>query len=138
MGYAKPTAARLIDQRARRRATQALLRAHHDEFQMLLMAERARATEEAERLVSARPPTAHQHAASEPPRLMSGRYKPGQNATDRIDVARCRRCHEHHDAGHICQNCGLDERSADALANEYDDDDLRAEIRRDLAEAAWA
>jgi hypothetical protein len=104
MGYAKPTAARLIDQRARRRATQTLIQVHRDEFQRLYNLHRAEAEQEAEHLATA--PDAIEHYRSEPVRLMPGRRMPDQTAGDRIDVARCAHCVTHHDRGHVCTNCG--------------------------------
>lgn len=127
MSYAKPTAARLIDQRARRRATQALLRAHHDEFRMLFMAERAKAEEEAGRLASARRTQSVQAHSGEPPRLMSGRYKPGQESTDRIDVARCPHCVSHHDRGHVCTRCGAVPNVAVVVPDDGEIDEIAVE-----------
>lgn len=50
MGRARQTAARLIDQRARRRATQALIDLHRDEFRDLYEWHRRNATDEAQTL----------------------------------------------------------------------------------------
>jgi hypothetical protein len=103
MGYAKPTAARLVDQRARRRATQALIDIHRDEFRELYQWHRRNAASEAQTLAVKASET---HPTTEPPRLMSGARKPGQDAVDRIDVARCPHCVKHHDRGHVCAKCG--------------------------------
>jgi hypothetical protein len=104
MGYAKPTAARLIDQRARRRATQTLIEIHRDEFQRLYDLHRAEAEQEAEHLATA--PEAVEHYRSEPVRLKPGARLAGQKVGDRIDVARCAHCVKHHDRNHVCPKCG--------------------------------
>lgn len=104
MGYAKSTAARLIDQRARRRATQTLIEIHRDEYTRLYAMHRAAAEQEAEHLAAK---AAEIHPTGEPPRLMTGARKPGQDVADRIDVARCPHCIRHHDRGHRCPKCGL-------------------------------
>lgn len=107
MTYAKPTEARLIDQRARRRATQALIEKYRDEFGTLY--EMHRRAAEVEAGVLAEVSSEHResrHATPEPPRLMPGRRLPGEDATDRIDVARCPHCVKHHDRGHVCTKCG--------------------------------
>ena len=103
MGYAKPTEARLIDQRARRRATQALIERHRDEFDTFYEMHRRAAEVEAGTLAEK---AAEKHPTTEPPRLMPGARKPGQDVTERIAVARCRHCIRHHDKGHRCSNCG--------------------------------
>ena len=108
MAYAKPTQARLIDQRARRRATQALIDLHREEYRDLYERHRREATAEAASLTIAaiKEHPSSTHEPTEPPRLMTGRRKPGQGATERIDVARCWRCVRHHDVGHVCASCG--------------------------------
>jgi hypothetical protein len=110
MGRAKQSAARLIDQRARRRATQALIDMHREEFRDLYQFHRMNAATEARVIAEAATRVSNAetkfHPSGEPPRLMSGRYKPGQDATDRIDVARCPHCVKHHDRGHVCTKCG--------------------------------
>lgn len=104
MGYAKPTQARLIDQRARRRATQDLIAENPERWKQLYEQHRQYATEEAEQLALAVTP--NEHAPKEPPRLMPGARKLGESAIDRIDVARCPFCVKHHDRGHRCSSCG--------------------------------
>lgn len=103
MGYAKPTQARLIDQRARRRATQALIEKHREDFTALYEQHRRAAESEAAALTEC---AATVHPSSEPPRLMTGARKAGQEAVDRIDVARCPHCVKHHDRNHVCTHCG--------------------------------
>lgn len=97
MGHAKQTQARLIDQRARRRATQKLVEMHQDEYDLLLVRYRTEATQEAARLGT-------HHA--QPARLMPGRRLENQDVIERIDVARCPDCVSYHDAGHTCARCG--------------------------------
>ena len=109
MGYAKPTQARLIDQRARRRATQDLIEAHREEFDRLYWQHRHAASDEADALAAKAaeaPRPDHEPHADEPPRLMPGARKPGETPMDRLDVARCPHCIRHHDRGHVCKSCG--------------------------------
>ena len=115
MGRAAQTLARLIDQRARRRATSELIARHQDEWDSLYARQRTFAEEEARQLEEA---AAAKHSSlgdlekvlddkpAEPPRLMPGRRLPQQTALDRIDVARCPSCVAHHDRGHRCRACG--------------------------------
>jgi hypothetical protein len=114
MGRAAQTLARLIDQRARRRATSELIARHPDEWASLYARQRSFAEEEARQLAAA---AAEQHSSLDdlekvldgpvdPPRLMSGRRLPEQTVIDRIDVARCPSCIAHHDRGHRCRACG--------------------------------
>lgn len=119
MGYAKPTLPRLVDQRARRRATQELMKRHRAEFDGLLAQFRLEAAAEAEELArvaaanrAQRPSPSEHHAstpepvADDPPRLMPGARLAGQSALDRIDVARCSVCAKSHDRNHVCTKCG--------------------------------
>jgi hypothetical protein len=124
VGYAKPTAARLIDQRARRRATQALIDLHRDEFRDLYEWHRRNATTEARVLATK---AAETHPSTEPPRLMTGARKPGQDVTERIDVARCPHCVRHHDSGHVCANCGAVPSTVAALPDDGDVDEIAVE-----------
>lgn len=42
-------------------------------------------------------------------RLKTGPKRREQtDVVERLDVARCPKCHTHHDAGHLCPNCGTD------------------------------
>lgn len=125
MGYAKPTASRLIDQRARRRAQQQLIENHRQEFRDLYEWHRRNAATEADLLASKASESPHQIAG--PPRLMTGARKPGQDVTDRIDVARCPHCVRHHDAGHVCANCGAVPHTAAALPDDGDIDEIAVE-----------
>jgi len=103
---AKQSVSRLVDQRARRRATQALIEMHRDEFRDLYQWHRMQAVTEARTIAEAATQKQSFHPSSEPPRLMPGRRLPGQEVVDRIDVARCPHCIKHHDRGHVCAKCG--------------------------------
>ena len=89
----KATRARVISRRARQRATALLLEEYADRFEALLDQERRVAEVEYEML-------------GEAVVLKPGPRRPGQALTERIDVARCRRCHTNHDRGHSCPSCG--------------------------------
>lgn len=102
MSAAKQTLARLVDQRARRRAAQLLIEAHRDEYQTLYTQAHHLALAEAQALAAKAPET----PTPEPPRLMTGRRKADEDVMDRIDVARCPHCIGHHDRGHACTHCG--------------------------------
>ena len=130
----KPTEARTIRNRARHRAKARLIDEFRDRYDALLEEEIYAAEREFATLAA----LGDYDDPTEPVRLRPGQRRAGQDPLDRIDVARCRRCHAHHDASHVCQNCGLDERASDALENERDDDDLREDFRRDQCEAKWA
>lgn len=101
----QPTQARMLRNRARNRASAALIHAHADEFARLFADELQRAEAEHQRLVA-------QAAADGRPDAAVARLKPGpkrQDETDtvqRLDVARCPSCHTHHDDKHVCPNCG--------------------------------
>lgn len=111
MGKAAQTQARLIDQRARRRADQALKNNHRQEWDRLYYAFVAEAEAEAVQIAAAAPAPTHVHtdvpsAPPEPPRLKPGARLAGQSVIDRIDVARCNVCVKYHDRGHRCAQCG--------------------------------
>lgn len=103
MASAKQTQARLIDQRARRRATQALIEKHPEEYYELLQEALREARSEASQLQVT---VTRAHGHEMPARIMPGRRLAGQTAVDRIDVARCPECVSYHDAGHTCGRCG--------------------------------
>ena len=124
MGYAKPTAARLIDQRARRRAQQQLIANHRDEFRDLYEWHLRNATSEAQMLATK---ASEIHPTTEPPRLMTGARKPGQDVADRIDVARCPHCVRHHDRGHVCAKCGAVPETAVAIEDDGNIDEIAVE-----------
>lgn len=132
----KPTTARMVRNRARQRARAELVVRHQQEFDDLYEVEYELAMAEARALAAL--PEAQEHYAGEPPRLRTGARQVGQSALDRLDVARCSRCSTNHDRSHVCPNCGLDEKGADMLANQREDDELRADHRHDLTEAVWA
>ena len=100
-----PTETRTIAQRARNRASQALIERHRDEFEELRVLHLAQAKEELEQLRAA---AAQKRADDiELPRLKPGpKRHTDSNVIDRLDVARCPHCHEHHDRGHQCPACG--------------------------------
>lgn len=100
-----PTEARIIRQRARHRATARLLEEHRDEFTRLLEEETVKARTEHARLAEKAAATGNDDAAIA--RLRPGqKRRTEQDAADRLDVARCRSCHTHHDAEHECPSCG--------------------------------
>lgn len=116
---AQQTTARLVDQRARRRATQLLIDLHKAEWTQLLAQERAFAEAEVAEIERAAAATGHE--VTEPVRLKPGARLPGQAAVDRIDVARCPLCVASHDRGHTCPSCGtppLDLVQSTSLARE--------------------
>lgn len=100
-----PTEARIVRNRARSRATAALVKAHQAEFDRIMATELEKAQVEHARLRAA---AAGQHDAE------IARLKPGPKRSDetdvvqRLDVARCTSCHTHHDALHECPNCGTE------------------------------
>ena len=101
----KPTGTKINRMRARHRAVADLISFHEEEFEALLAIRLAEATEEAAALEET--PAAKKHyGGKEPPRLRPGPRMAGETAGDRIDVARCPHCIRHHDAGHVCANCG--------------------------------
>lgn len=107
MGRAAQTQARLVDQRARGRATQALITNHRAEYDQLYEAYKAEAEAEVAALqVAAATAGAHDHGTPQPVRLKPGRRKAHEDVVDRIDVARCTVCVLFHDRGHRCPSCG--------------------------------
>lgn len=101
----QPTQARMLRNRARKRANAILAERHRAEFLQLLEAETEKAWAEHEQLEAAAAARGQHDAAV-------ARLKPGpkrQDETDvtqRLDVARCPTCHTHHDSAHVCPNCG--------------------------------
>lgn len=99
----QPTQTRMLRNRARNRASAALVKAHPDEFERLYAIEFQKAEVEHQRLVT---------AAAGRPDADVARLKPGpkrsdeDDVTQRLDVARCPSCHTHHDDKHVCPNCG--------------------------------
>lgn len=106
MGKAAQTEARLVDQRARRRATQALINNHKQEYEDLLTAFKVEAIAELDMLPAPQVSEHHPTRPPQPVRLKSGPRLEGQQAVDRIDVARCPHCISYHDRGHRCERCG--------------------------------
>lgn len=125
--------AKVVSRRARQRATARLLQEYPERFAELLEQERRVAATEFHMLTELAVSQGQKRAVLKP-----GPRRPGQEVGHRLDVASCRRCHTHHDAGHVCPNCGAGPEEADLLANELDDDLLRADISRDLKEGTWA
>lgn len=97
----------LIDQRARRRATQVLIERHEHEFRVLYELYREDAEAEMAVLEAKAAEGERSHTPAHPPRLMPGRRQPGQTVLDRLDVARCPECVNYHDSGHDCPRCGM-------------------------------
>lgn len=100
MGHARQTKARLIDQRARRRASQELKRRYPEEWEHLYETYRTEAEEEMDRLEEEHP------ELDDAPRLKTGRRKDGQSVEDRLDTNRCDQCVRYHVRGHRCHSCG--------------------------------
>lgn len=101
MGRARQTRARLIDQRARRRASQELKRRYPEEWEHLYETYRAEAEEEMSRAEEEHP------ELDDAPRLKTGRRKHGQSPLDRVDTTpRCEQCIRYHVKGHKCHACG--------------------------------
>ena len=97
------TPEKLLNSRARTRATAELLRLHPNEFQALLDKHRKLVQAEADRLA------ASPDAARFPDgvvRLTPGPRMSHETVEDRIDVGRCPHCIGYHDRGHACENCG--------------------------------
>jgi hypothetical protein len=116
MSRAAQTEARLVDQRARGRATQALINNHRDEYEQLLIAFKAQAIEELELLPAPEVDEHHPTRGAQPVRLKTGPRKEGETASDRVDVGTCRFCITYHDAGHRCERCGARPKLAFAAA----------------------
>jgi hypothetical protein len=95
------TPARVIRNRARHRATALLLEEYQTRFQVLLTQEQRVATNEAAMLLAM-----GDGAVDNVVLLRPGMRLEGQTPGERIDVARCKRCHTNHDAGHVCPRCG--------------------------------
>ena len=100
MGSARQTKARLIDQRARRRASQELKRRYPEEWEHLYETYLIEAEEEMDRLEEEHP------ELNDVPRLKTGRRKQGETPEDRVDTNRCEACVSYHERGHHCHNCG--------------------------------
>lgn len=99
------TPARMVEGRARGRAYRRLAKAHPEEFDRLFAEETAAAIAEHERVQAAA--AARGQADAPVARLRSGpKRREETDAVQRLDVARCRTCHTHHDAGHACPGCG--------------------------------
>lgn len=99
-----PTLSRAIRNRARHRAYAVLIERHQAEWEQLLSAKTIEVTVELDRIRKAA------GSNGDPvPRLKPGpRRKDQSDVIERIDVARCRACHTHHDAKHVCPTCGDD------------------------------
>lgn len=98
-----PTETRIVINRARSRASARLVKAHHTEFLRLYEEELAAAKAEHARLTQA----AAGHHDAPVARLRPGPKRQDQtDVVERLDVARCQTCSTHHDATHVCPNCG--------------------------------
>lgn len=93
------TPARMVEGRARGRAYRLLAKAHPVEFEQIFAAETQKAIAEHERVAQEAQARGQADAAV-------ARIKPGpkrreqSDAIERLDVARCPKCHRYHDAGH--------------------------------------
>lgn len=92
--------AKVINRRARQRATALLLEEYPERFAELLERERKVAAMEYDLLND---PDAGEAGYQ---RLRPGARRAGQTVMERLDVARCTICHTHHDRGHVCPKCG--------------------------------
>ena len=102
----KATPARTIRNRARHRALQRLAAHHPRLFDQLYNEELGKAEQEHAILQAI---GAYTVPEGESVRLRPGPKREGQQVIERIDVARCQRCHTNHDRGHTCPNCGSTE-----------------------------
>lgn len=103
------TPTKVIRNRATMRALRALADQHRDEYERLLAEETVKAAAEHEALTAAA--AARGNADAEVARIKPGPKSQDRGETstlDRLDVARCPSCHQHHDAGHLCPTCGDD------------------------------
>jgi len=103
------TAAKVIRNRATMRTYRALAQRHRDEYDRLLAdeLEKARAEHAAVQAAAA----ARGNDDADIARLKPGPLSQdlGETSTlERLDVARCPSCHQHHDRGHACPTCGED------------------------------
>lgn len=106
-----PKASRIIRTRARGRAMYRLLEAHRTEFEQLLEEETVKAQAEHEEVTAVAAERGQPDAAVA--RLKSGpKRKTQTSATERLDVARCPKCHQFHDAGHQVVACDTDQQEA--------------------------
>jgi hypothetical protein len=100
-----PSVQRMVRTRARNRAMAALMTRHREEFERLYQQEFVDALQEHYTLAA-------EAAAAGFPDAEVARLKPGPkrreetSVIDRLDVARCPRCHTHHDEDHTCPTCG--------------------------------
>lgn len=100
-----PTVTRMVRNRARSRAYAALAERHKAEFAELYeqILEKARKEHAAVQDAAA----AKGNADAQVARLRRGPKREGETSTlERLDVARCPKCHAHHDADHECPTCG--------------------------------
>lgn len=97
-----PTMVRICRNRARSRAVAILAQRHADEYEALYQEQYDGALREHEQLQAA----AAGNPDAEHARLRPGPVREGESKLDRLDVARCVRCHTHHDAEHECPSCG--------------------------------
>lgn len=118
------TKAKVVNRRARQRATALLLAEYSERFAELLAQERRVAETEYEMLA--------EHTGNPKTVLRPGSRRIGEGTLARIDTAECRRCHAHHDRDHACPNCGFTEADADALDDTEHRAGLMTDRRRDL------
>lgn len=97
-GTKRTSPAKVINRRARQRATALLLQEYAERFEELLAQER--------RVAAAEYAVLEQHKPGDRQVLRAGRRRPGETVLERLDIARCTECHTHHDRGHVCPKCG--------------------------------
>ena len=105
-----PTTTRMVRNRARNRAYQALAEEYRERFNELYQQELVVAKNEADILKM----VAEMRGDAQPEivRLKSGPKREGQTVVERLDVARCSKCQNYHDEGHQCPTCHPQEETA--------------------------
>ena len=103
----QPTPTRMVRNRARNRAMAELVTLCPEMFEQLYDKHLARALREHEALTYLAAQRGDADATVV--RLRPGPPRAGQSVTERLDVARCPRCHEYHDHGHQCPSCGKED-----------------------------
>jgi ribosomal protein L32 len=101
----RPTASRLVRNRARSRAYAVLAERHPTEYAGLLEQETVKAQAEHDRITAEAAAKGNHDATTA--RIKPGPKRQGETSTvERIDVARCPNCQTHHQADHQCPGCG--------------------------------
>ena len=105
-----PTTTRMVRNRARNRAYQALAEEYRERFHELYERELVVAKNEVELIAE----LARMRGDAQPEiaRLKTGPKRAGQGVAERLDVARCSKCQNYHDRGHACPTCHQEEKTA--------------------------